>query len=801
MNLRPRSNADLDRDLLGPIYESQLDGDQRRARGQYYSSQPLVSFILDRVGFTGESLFRTERGQRVPRMIADFSAGSGAFLIEAARRIRHAVLQSPDVGIEDLRLATRAILEGIVGIDIDPTACDLARVNLLRQLSPILAALRQKGCDDFSGAEKLTPAILDQDALCLLGPVRSSGFSRPRHASNGPTEDRLKAELRTDFDFICSNPPYLGEKGHKDLFRDVLRHTPGWKPFYQGKMDYFYWFIILGLSKLRPGGRLAYITTGYWHTADGASKLRRYILERAKIVEMIDFGPARLFPDAPGQHNMVFVLERCEDEAQRRCNVPKLVQAKCGGNAGRVFQPVPRSRAGWKTRPALLDHIHSHMGIASGETYEDEQIRVLWSPMLQGELGGQAWHIFHEDDAEAVLRRIAAAGQPLGQVCRYVQGVVSGADRVTRGHLRLLPPEIVKQHGIRAGDGIFVLSAEERAGLQLSEQEQSLVKPTYKNSQVTKYVVDAAIDGPEYLLYIAPGCGFSPSATPALFVHLEKFKAVLQRKRECQIRDRRTGQPRRQWFELHWPRDQGVLEGEKLVTPRRAAENRFAYVTGEFYENSDLAMLLPRNGVREGLKYLLALLNSAVLDFWYAHRGKRKGRMREFYRTPLEAVPIRRIRFEPATDEQEKRRLLTQLRTDLDAEQYDAACAGLRQSLQAGQEDVVHDGLGMLADRMIALTGGLARYSRHFGTRLTRLAAVEPLPPLVLAAMLGAEQMIEEVVRLRRRMALVQAVIDETVMDLYGICEPAARRLLGLSQPRADLQPEGGDGLDLRLEP
>lgn len=152
------------------------------------------------------------------------------------------------------------------------------------------------------------------------------------------------------FSYCCANPPYIGEKGNKELFRGTLQRFHSLKDFYQGKMDYLYFFIILGLSKLHnpdekviylptrlpqphvrtaQGGNLGFITTAYWPTADGASKLRKYILENAKIKEMIFFEDVKIFEYAKGQHNMVFILEKYagkEREKERAENKIKIVR-------------------------------------------------------------------------------------------------------------------------------------------------------------------------------------------------------------------------------------------------------------------------------------------------------------------------------------------------------------------------------------------------------------------------------------------------------------------------------------------
>lgn len=48
--------------------------------------------------------------------------------------------------------------------------------------------------------------------------------------------------VKDGFDIIITNPPYIGEKGHKEIFREIKQGTLG--KYYQGKMDLFYFFFI-----------------------------------------------------------------------------------------------------------------------------------------------------------------------------------------------------------------------------------------------------------------------------------------------------------------------------------------------------------------------------------------------------------------------------------------------------------------------------------------------------------------------------------------------------------------------------
>jgi hypothetical protein len=76
---------------------------------------------------------------------------------------------------------------------------------------------------------------------------------------------------RQGFDVLIANPPYVGEKGHKELFSEIKRGCVG--KFYQGKADIFYFFFHLALNLGRETASIAFITTNYYPTANGAKTL------------------------------------------------------------------------------------------------------------------------------------------------------------------------------------------------------------------------------------------------------------------------------------------------------------------------------------------------------------------------------------------------------------------------------------------------------------------------------------------------------------------------------------------------
>ncbi len=82
------------------------------------------------------------------------------------------------------------------------------------------------------------------------------------------------------FDVVVANPPYVGEKGNKSVFRE-LKAGP-LRPFYQRKSDFFYFFFHVALNIAKTKGSVAFITTNYYPTATQAHKLRSGF-EEAKL--------------------------------------------------------------------------------------------------------------------------------------------------------------------------------------------------------------------------------------------------------------------------------------------------------------------------------------------------------------------------------------------------------------------------------------------------------------------------------------------------------------------------------------
>ena len=130
------------------------------------------------------------------------------------------------------------------------------------------------------------------------------------HTGDALAEKDGKSVLEkwNQFDIVLANPPYIGQKGHAEIFR-ALRQNPLWAAYFTPKNDLLYYFFYLALRLLKPGGVAGFITTPYFATAAGGKRLRQILQREASFLRLINFEQQHLFKNA-GQHTLLSVFAR-----------------------------------------------------------------------------------------------------------------------------------------------------------------------------------------------------------------------------------------------------------------------------------------------------------------------------------------------------------------------------------------------------------------------------------------------------------------------------------------------------------
>ncbi len=649
----------LGADVLGGLYESYVDDIDRDRLGQFYTPRAVVRFMLDRAGFAGpEGVFRLEGDRRHERQLFDFATGSGGFLVEAARRIVDEGGLDPHEP-RDLQEGLRAIVRGFHGCEISPFPYYLTEVNLLLQVSRLLGRLHELGEDP----PPFTLGVVHVDSLSarpgpdssLAGLDASLRADAALLASNERYGivplDTMKelpyAEIRRDgtFDLVVGNPPYVAESGNKVLF-DRLRALPGWKDLYRGKSDYLYYFLAMAAEKVAPGGRLCVITPAGWMNAGNADWLRERLAVTLRLDELFLFGSMRLFATeaverdvragtapptvesaillatrttAPTDHKLRVVV--LEDEVEAAVAITGRPDARVPPRERQLATMSERAAGKPGRKAGILVHDVPQAGLRSKQPW----------PIKHAARDTAARVVAH---LQAQLDRRRSAVERLATRWDVVRGIETGADAYSRRIQRRLSAQTkakLAQQGLGLSDAIMELPAEARTQAPWKAHPEVLAR-----SPEPRAVLYGAIDGNDYknLVYLRHSSNPSPDVLQAL----EPWIEVLAGRAELARNSKRA------WWETAWPRGAAAMHGPKVIALYRTDRGRFALdETGEWQPSNKSTLATPREDDLF-VAYLCGVLNSELLDLWYAIRGKTpRDIWRNYEPKPMNEMPYRHV--------------------------------------------------------------------------------------------------------------------------------------------------------------
>jgi len=411
------------------------------------------------------------------------------------------------------------------------------------------------------------------------------------------------------FDAVIGNPPYIGEKGHKEIFKNVKNVDLG--KFYVGKMDYFYFFFHLALNIAKDNGYIAFITTNYYITALGAKKLREDLYKRATIIKLINFNELKIFESATGQHNMITILKKGKKDNELANTI---ITHKKGHATSEILQKILSGD----------DNETDYYQMKQKDLYDDDEYYIRLIPKS-------------DESIQKILDKIKNTGTKLGNICNVNQGIVTGADKVSKKH--------IEEYNINANinDGIFVLSNSEINTLNLTENEKKILKPWFKNSDILRWIT--FFNSNDNLLFLSKDLNekYLQQYYPNIYIHIYKYKNIMISKRK-NLNERLD-----KWFTLNrGTAHPNIFISPKIVAPQRSPKNTFGYNEVPWYASADVYFITQKDE-NVSLKYILALLNSKLYYLWLYYRGKRKGEFLELYQKPLSEIPIKIV---PQMDQQ-----------------------------------------------------------------------------------------------------------------------------------------------------
>jgi hypothetical protein len=200
-------------------------------------------------------------------------------------------------------------------------------------------------------------------------------------------------------------------------------------------------------------------------------------------------------------------------------------------------------------------------------------------------------------------------------------------DKLKQNSIALGDLMIIEQGSKSGKNNVFTISKE-------YAEKQNFEKEVYhtnvKNSDIQQYVFT---DRSNVVIYTDSQTNINKY--PNVYKYLQSHQEELSERNE-------VGKGLYPWWRFDRPRNKAIFDSkEKIIVPYRAKNNRFAYDDKQcFNDGGDIRALIVKKDCKYSIKFLLGLLNSTLLDWYYGFIGKPKGNMREYFNAPLSEVPI-----------------------------------------------------------------------------------------------------------------------------------------------------------------
>lgn len=557
--------------------------------------------------------------------VCDPAIGSGAFPVGLLHEIvnaRQALAPHSGNSQSAYELKRHAIAESIYGVDIDASAIDIARLRLWLSL-----IVDEENYDTIAALPNLDYKIVRGDSLLgievdlfnqhLFNDIEAKKkdfFSTTDHVEKA----RLAAEINelihklTRGSELFDFKVYFSEVWHQKGGFDVVIGNPPYVQIqkFSGQQvqkeweaqkyesfakrgDIYCLFYEKSYRLLKDRGVLAFITSNKWMRAAYGKKLRRFFAEKTQPLTLVDFSSFQVFETATVDTNVLLFEKSKRSRPVRAC----------------LISPA-------FTRSTPLDAF-----------VEKNSIEL-------DELSSDSWVISDKRHYD-IKKRIEQVGTPLKEW------------------------DIAINYGIKTGfNEAFIIDGQKKDELISADPKSAeIIKPILRGRDIKRYRVDFA----DLWLIVAKYGSYKtlPKEYPVIYKHLSQYEERLKARGQCRYtssgRAKGGDYPgQHHWLELdNNPHDNYLaeFEREKITWGNLALNCQFALA------EKDIFVSAPSPIISGGDRYLLAILNSSVGDYYIRSLGvTRNGGYFEYKPMFVENLPVpksttsRRRPFETLAD-------------------------------------------------------------------------------------------------------------------------------------------------------
>jgi len=601
-------------DALGEIYHEVFDQTLRKELGEFYTSEEIVNYLLDGSGYD-KTLWE--------KRLMDPACGSGSFLISAVERL----LETKPDRLSNVEAVYRICNSPlIVGFDINPFACEIARLRLFLTFYPYLSeeseykirklpvfnidSLARDRTDIGDSAnqtlaqftdggnvreeyieevnlQEIASADTDRDETTVLNQLLTEYEDeaiRPEAKTTFGRQDRVTGRILRDnvkYDAVVGNPPYVR------IQKVPEERRPEYKDGFDsatGRFDLSVLFMEYGIESLRNGGQIAFITSNKFLTTQYGEGIRAYLRENAEIETLIDFTDTDVFDVTVLPCILVAGKGSSDAESFGYCI---LKQADNPGDSEKCDD--------------LLSLIDQHL--------TDEVFEGRYTTGLNG-------------DSETVKLRCFESTLPESKDATWTfipsreRSLVDKINQKKTADLGSVAEKI--SVGIKTtANNVFVDPITD-SKIDEYDLEEDLIHPAISGKNVSRWSIDWSPDDskkPSYILY--PHKVTDGSVEPVDLEDYPNTAGYLEEYYEQLAGRSYLEEAGRNWYECWVPQHPDYFDVDhKIVTPEMAPGNSFALdTTGFFCIGSCYSILLEKESPLL-YRYLTGFLNSDLVEFY-----------------------------------------------------------------------------------------------------------------------------------------------------------------------------------------
>ncbi len=495
--------------------------------GQVMTKPHIVRLILDLSGYTADRPLQEMR-------FLEPSCGDGEFVIEAVRRLLASVDEADACSLGD----------SIRAVEKDDRLAEIARARIVELL--VLERMNKRSA--VSLAKKWIV-----------------------------TDDFLRADLPSDFDFVIGNPPYVRQEAMSQEDLDFCREQ---MTCFYDRADLYMAFLERGLRLLSDKGALAYICPNRFTRNRYGAPLRDMIATEYQVTHAIDLPNASPFVPEVMAYPGIYVIKRGKQGPVQFFTMKDATEAETDRVLAIVEATSKDDSKSFRKSNGVGYHRYDEW-FGKGEPWATESPAHL-----------------------AIVRKLEKQFPPLGSPesgTKVGIGVASGADRVfiVGPDFDQVEPELL----------VPLALARDCANGQLAWSGHSIINPFAKNGR-------GLIDLDEY---------------PRAKRYFESHSAQIKGRNVA----KRSGDG---WYRTIDRITPSLLKQPKLLIPDIKADSAIAYDKGTVYPHHNLYFITAEYW---DLLALRTLIRSSIAKFFVWMYGvKMRGGFLRFQAQYLRRIPV-----------------------------------------------------------------------------------------------------------------------------------------------------------------